>query len=298
MKYYKLTFEDFKRVFEFGTNYYIEPTKNTTGRTTSEPRGLGAILDSFTLGKLTEIGIEKILTEVNNNKKYILDFEIKSNNEVQGDPDISAIIENKIKRESNLFIEIKNTGDNDRWIGLTEEQFNTIKRSAKEKPIYMIYASIKSDTINNNPKTADLTGVFLKEIENKEKSLIFQQFASLNAECKIEFIIFSKDLEKFSFPFEKGMNMYETNLFQEKAKSSFYNKNGFRKDVLNIKNFSNFNSIIDIKLSKDIKAEKLEISNFKVSGDFNLIYKKQKTYIECITNCFVDFIRKIKVLCF
>jgi len=41
MKYYKLTLEDFKRVFEFGTNYYIDPSKNTTGRTAGEPRGLG-----------------------------------------------------------------------------------------------------------------------------------------------------------------------------------------------------------------------------------------------------------------
>ena len=37
-----------------------------------------------------------------------------------------------------------------------------------------------------------------------------------------------------------------------------------------------------------MKAEKLEISTFKVSGDFNLIYKKQKTYIECIINCYIE----------
>ena len=27
MNHYKLLFEDFKRVFEFATSYYIEPTK-------------------------------------------------------------------------------------------------------------------------------------------------------------------------------------------------------------------------------------------------------------------------------
>ncbi len=59
MKHYKLTFEDFKRVFEFGTNYYIEPTKNTTGRTTSEPRGLGAILDAFTWVSLRKLVLKK-----------------------------------------------------------------------------------------------------------------------------------------------------------------------------------------------------------------------------------------------
>lgn len=216
MKYYKLTLEDFKRVFEFGTNYYIDPSKNTTGRTTGEPRGLGAILDAFTLGKLTEIGIEKIFTEFNSSKFYILDFDIKSNSQVMDGPDIMHIKEKEKIRDPNLFVEIKNTSENDRWVGLTEEQFNTIKRSAGNKPIYMIYASIRSATINNNPKTTDLTGMFLKEIEDKSKSEIFQKFANLNAECRIEFIISAKDFEVFAYPFERGMNMYETNLFEEK----------------------------------------------------------------------------------
>ena len=73
----------------------------------------------------------------------------------------------------------------------------------------MIYVSIHSETIENNPKTTDLTGMFLKEIEDQDKSKIFQKFASLNAKCKIEFIISSDDLEQFAFPFERGMNMYE-----------------------------------------------------------------------------------------
>ncbi len=107
MQYFKLNLEDFKRVFEFGTNYYIDPIKNTTGRTTGEPRGLGAVLDAFTLGKLTEIGIEKILTEFNSNKKYILDFDIKGNNEVRDEPDIVEIVENNTLREPQVFIEIK-----------------------------------------------------------------------------------------------------------------------------------------------------------------------------------------------
>jgi hypothetical protein len=70
MQYFKLNLDDFKRVFEFGTNYYIDPSKNTTGRTTGEPRGLGAILDAFTLGKLTEIGVGKVFTKFNSTKRY------------------------------------------------------------------------------------------------------------------------------------------------------------------------------------------------------------------------------------
>ena len=289
-EYYDLTFEDFKRVFEFGTNYYIEPSKNTTGRTTGEPRGLGAILDAFTLGKLTEIGVEKILKTDNPNKDYILDFDIKSNSDVKDEPDIIAIRENSIYREPNLFIEIKNTSENDRWIGLTEEQFNTIKRSAKTREIYMIYASISSDTIDDNPKTADLTGMFLKEIENQDKSQIFQKFASLNAKCKIEFIISSKDLEEFAYPFERGMNMYETNLFEEKKKSSFYSQGGtkIRKDIIKIEEFIGFDNSMNLTLSNNRPAERDEISQFKIKGDFKLLYKKSTTYIECLSDVYLE----------
>jgi len=288
-EYYNLEFEDFKRVFEFGANYYLEPSKNTTGRTTGEPRGLGAILDAFTLGKLTEIGVEKILKTYNPKKDYILDFDIKSNNDVKDKPDIVAIVENNIKRKPNLFVEIKNTSDSGRWIGLTEEQFNTIKRSAKNREIYIIYASIISNAIDNNPKTTDLTGMFLKEIENQDKSQIFQKFSSLNAKCKIEFIISSKDLEKFAYPFERGMSMYETNLFKEKKKSSFYSRNEkIRKDILNIKEFINFDDIMNLTLPNNELAERDEISLFKIKGSFKILYKKSTTYIECISDVYLE----------
>lgn len=284
MKYYKLILDDFKRVFEFWTNYYIDPSKNTTGRTTGEPRGLGAILDAFTLGKLTEIGIEKIFTEFNKNKVYILDFDIKSNSQVKDEPDIVQIKDHDKLREPNVFVEIKNTSENDRWIGLTEEQFSTIKRSAGDKEVYMIYASLRSETIENNPKTTDLTGMFLKEIEDKNKSAIFQKFASLNAECKIEFIISSKDFADFSYPFERGMNMYETNLFDEKKSTSFYSKDGIRKDVLKIDEYKNFDNTMRLSIETNLYPEKEEISKFKVKGNFKLIWKKKKTYIECLSD--------------
>lgn len=288
MKHYNLNLEDFKRVFEFGTNYYIDPSKNTTGRTTGEPRGLGAILDSFNLGKLTEIGVEKILKNFNDNKNYILDFDIKSISEVTDEPDIIKIKENNQIRDPNIFLEIKNTSEKDRWIGLTEEQFNTIKRSAGKKQIYMIYASIHSETINDNPKTADLTGMFLKEIENKDKSEIFQKFASLNAKCKIEFILSSEDLERFSYPFERGMNFYETDIFKEKKSSSFYCKSGIRKDVLNIEVFNDFDDIKKLELKGKKIVEKEEISEFKIRGSFKLLHKKSSSYIECISDVQIE----------
>jgi hypothetical protein len=288
MNHYKLLFEDFKRVFEFATSYYIEPTKNTTGRTSGEPRGLGAILDSFTIGKLAEIGVEKILTILNKEKKYLLDFDIKNNNKVKNEPDIVAISENKLHRNPNIFTEIKNTSENDRWIGLTEDQFNTIKRSSKDKKIFMIYASINSSITNKNPKTVDLSGMFLKQIEDTSKSLIFQEFADLNAECKIEFILSSHDLEKFGYHFERGMNMYETNIFKLKNRSSFYSKDGLRKDVVKIEEFINFNDSMNLSIKKNVFAEKEDIGKFKIEGSFKLIDKRIKTFIECISDVKIE----------
>ncbi len=232
--------------------------------------------------------MEKILTEENKYKKYILDFDVKSNAKVQNDPDIPYIVENELRRNPNIFIEIKNTDEGDRWIGLTEEQFNTIKRSAKDREIYMIYASIKSQFIENNPKTGDLTGMFLKEIENTDRSSIFQKFASLNAECKIEFIISSKDLENFSFPFEQNMNMYETELFALKSSKSFYSKDGLRKDVVSIENFYNYDDKMILEISNGVYAENETISQFIIKGSFNLIRKKKKTYIECLSNVEIE----------
>lgn len=288
MEYLSLDIEDFKRVFDFGTEYYIDPTKNTTGRTTGEPRGLGAILDAFTLGKLTEIGVEKIFSEYNNQKRYLLDFDIKTNNEVKDEPDITGIIENKVKRNPNVFIEIKNTSEKDRWIGLTEEQYNTIKRSAGKKKIYLVYASIRSKIRDNNPKTTDLTGMFLKEIEDTRKSTIFQKFAILNAECKIEFILSSEDLDRFSFPFERGMNMYNTLPFEERNRTSYYCSHGTRADVFNIEQFSNFDSYMILNINNSTIEKNEEISKFKITGNFKLIYKKISTHIECLSDVLVD----------
>lgn len=288
MKFYDLNFDDFRKAFEFGTSYYIEPSKNTTGRTTGEPRGLGAVLDAFTLGKLTEIGVEKILRDFNTKKFYLLDFEIKGTNLVSTEADILQVVEGNTSRDPEMFIEIKNTSAGDRWIGLTEEQFNTIKRSARGKPIYMIYASLESELRGANPKTVDLAGMFLKEIEDKNKSRIFEVFADLNAKCRVEFIISATDLANYAYAFEKGMKMYETNLFVEKKLTSFYTADGFRSDVNSCQLYNDFTSTLHLEVEKGLPPERPEIGDILVKGSFKLLSKKKKSYIECVTDVSVE----------
>jgi len=125
-------------------------------------------------------------------------------------------------------------------------------------------------------------------MEDKNKSEIFQKFANLNAECRIEFIISSKDLSIFAYPFERGMNMYETNLFEEKRSSSFYSKDGTRKDVLSIEEYKKFNGVKKLEIEKGFYPEKDEISEFKIKGTFKLIHKRKKSYIECISDVSVE----------
>jgi len=50
--------------FQFGTEYYQNPDKVTRGRTSSQNRGLGAIIDANIVGKVIELGVNEILTKL------------------------------------------------------------------------------------------------------------------------------------------------------------------------------------------------------------------------------------------
>ena len=128
---YELTEKDFEKAFEFGVDYYLDPTKTQSGRTSSEPRGFGGTLDAFTAGKLVEIGVSRMIEKLTLSKQVGLDFDMKSVQEVRTEPDIINITEEGRTREPNLFIEIKSTQSNDRWIGPYEEQLNSIKEGSK-----------------------------------------------------------------------------------------------------------------------------------------------------------------------
>ena len=222
-----LTFEDFKRVFDFSVSYHLS-NKPLSDRTNGNPRSLGAIMDAFSRGKLIEIGIEKIFYNLNSNKKYILDFDIHDAN---NEPDIIKIIENNIERSVKNFIEIKSIANNDEWIGLRTEQFESIELYAKSQNIslsniYLIYASLNTQ---QQTRQNDITGMFLKEIENTNKSVIFQKYADLNANIKIEFIVSFQELKKYGRIFTKETEcIYDTNIFIEKKISEFYKNNDLK----------------------------------------------------------------------
>jgi len=278
---YNLTEKDFERVFEFGINYYLGKPIHT-GRTTGEPRGLGSVLDAFSIGKLTEIFVKRIIESLNQDKEVILDFSIKSTSAVTEDPDIIKVNENGNERLPNLFIEIKNTSDDDRWIGLTEKQLSSMKKGCKERQIFIIYSSISSYTNQKSPHSKDLLGMYLKKITNHA---IFDEFSDLNAKAKLEFIISDQDLENFGIKCKKGSYMYETELF--KGPVNIRKINGeLRKNIKKISSKQNYKGKINIPLTDDSYDN--EKSEFFIQGSFN-IYRKQnpktiRQYIECLSD--------------
>jgi len=128
--------------------------------------------------------------------------------------------------------------------------------------------------------------MFLKKIENTKISEIFQDFADLNALCKIEFIISSDDFDKFGSHFEQGMKMFETKIFKIKKDNTLFLKNS-KNLVKNCKKISenfelNKKILVNGKNSTDI--EKKEISEFEITGDFELYQKKSLKFIYCLSD--------------
>ena len=208
---YRFTPDDFERAFKFGIDMYLSKGPHT-GRTSGEPRGLGAVLDAFTRGKLVEIGVGRMLEEVCDGRRFILDFDMKSISEVAEEPDITDVEEGGEKREPIFFIEIKNTSTDDRWIGLTDEQLATMSKGAADRDIYIIYASLHSCPLPDSPPSSDFVGMYLRHLSDLP---IFKGFAELNAEARLEFILSAESLHLYGTSFPKGDLMYETDLFSE-----------------------------------------------------------------------------------
>ena len=272
---------DFKQAFSFAVEYYLDPTKGPAGRTNSEPRGFGATLDAFTRGKLVEIGAQRMIENLEPSKKCQLDFEMKKASDVRDEPDIIAIRENGLKRQPNIFVEIKNTGRNDRWIGITEEQLRSMKEGSNERKVITIYISIAGNKTKDNPKTADFVGMYLKDISDLE---IFNKFSDLNAVAQLEFILTIDELEKYGTKFPAGDLTYETELFLGPKKINRMDGT-LIKGISLYKSYRLFNGEIFVKRRDNTNDKKHGL--FHIQGDFDLYIKKNPKstgwYIHCLS---------------
>ena len=278
---YKITRKDFNTAFDFALRYHLEPKKSQSSRTSGASRGLGGVLDSFILGKLVELGVANVLKSFNSNKSYILDFEIKQNKEVLNEPDVISIIENRKKRKPRCFLEIKNISKDDRWIGLTLEQFDTIKKSSNQENIFIIGAYIQNNN-QGNFKQKDLLGIYLKD---KFKSKIFKDFTNIdNIEMVIEYAISGKELNDHGLVFKKGSFMYETEIFEiagkqadsNISKGKFKKIGSFSNDIL--KRYIMDSKFPDPEFIRDIRF------NGKIELYEKLNEKSSRRFIHCLTD--------------
>ena len=140
-----VTEEMLSEAFEFGTKYYQNPAKVTRGRTSSQDRGLGAIIDANIVGKVIELGVNEILSKCVKKKKLFPDMEVRKQFEF-GQPDVIAVEDNGKKRSPKCFVEVKNSPKNFLWVGLYTTQFNDMKNyvGRDEENIYIIYASLRT----------------------------------------------------------------------------------------------------------------------------------------------------------
>lgn len=279
---YSFNKQDFDRAFQFGVDYYLDPSKAPSGRTTGEPRGLGAVLDAFMRGKLVEIGFQNMLKDANGGKTYELNFNIMSTSKVKDEPDINGIIENGIQRAPKLFIEIKGISNGDRWLGLTEEQLATIKKSSKGKLIIIPYVSLTSTgTGRANPKISDILGMYLKEISGSSN---LSNFLGLNLSANLEFIISADELEKYGTVFPAGDMFYETDIF---LPQTIWKRGGMLKaGIIKSNSYQSYNGNICVPLMSG--REDKRVGQFDVAGSFDLYLKQNKKSSRHFIYCLSD----------
>jgi hypothetical protein len=282
---YQVKHEDLERCFKFSVEYHLAEGKGSANRTTGQYRGLGGIIDSFFIGKLIEIGVASIIEQFIN-KKILLDFDI---HEVTDDPDIVKIEERGIERSPKLYIEIKNTSPDDRWIGLTAEQFNTILKNniVKDDPkkLFIVGASLISQ---NKKADSDPLGVFLKVMIKQE---LLQKFSDpQDLFVKIQYVIGGDELKNRGVFFNEGSYMYETEIFQkvdEKTANKIIDpKNNHIFTV--VKTTGNVLPII----MRDRKPEPKEFGQFTYVGDL-AVYKKEnprsdRMYVYCKSDIIIE----------
>lgn len=224
--------EDFYKCFEFPVKYYLDETKSKSNRTTGQQRGLGSIINDFFLGKLIEIGVARLIEEQGGGKKCGLDFSIHAPGENHdNDPDILSVADSSGIRAPNLFIEIKNISEGDRFVGLTSEQCDTMLESKiienNPEKLFIVYATIMSADV---AKICDVFGAYLK---TEIKDSLLDGFSGIDdIYLEIQSIISAKELLGSGVRFNKGSLFYETGILGDKideAKAIKIKSQGYEK---------------------------------------------------------------------
>lgn len=275
----KFTKSDFHKCFEFAVKYYLDETKPKANRTTGQYRGLGSIINDFFLGKLIEIGVKRAIEKYSGRIKCNLDFTMhESGDDHRTDPDIIAITERGAKRTPRLFIETKNVSESDRYVGLTQDQLNTIleNETLQGDPgkLYIVYACIKS-----KDKIADVFGVYLKSML---KDKLLSSFSNINnIFLEIKSIVRGSELKKYGIKFNKGSLFYETDIVSDSMDEDKADKirERYKGKVIT-------NGKLPVIMMHDYPKPR-EFGSFYLQGKIRLFVKKndksRRVYADCLT---------------
>lgn len=214
---YELNKSDLEKCVKFAVDMYLK-TGGSVSRTTGQARGLGTMINDWLGGKAVEVGAKNILEKFDSSKELVLDFSIHEGPKIENDPDIVKVRENGQERDPRQFVEIKNFGENDRWIGLSKIQFDSISRRVNNdlKGASLVYAYLEDNNEDEN-KRQDLLGAFLQIATKEEYSSWFEQFVKLgDIRIKVSLIMTLLDLQNYGTQFDKDKDyVYETEIFEE-----------------------------------------------------------------------------------
>lgn len=270
--------------FDFGMRYFLSPSKASSGRTSGATRGLGETLDAFMGGKLAEIAVTGMIESVRPDKSCNLNFALVKSSQARTEPDIISISEKGNKRKPNHFVEIKRISSSDRWAGLTEEQFNSMKKGQPDlEKIFIIGVELFVEG-SASTKQKDLLGAYLKALTKHD---LFRYFCNINdARAKIEYIISGNELDKFGKEYKQGELIFETEIFQELSDAS-------KKQILKKNPIFNYLGSHEDGQLKEYEARLNYPKDFfplKVTGKYDLYEKRNaKSYFQVI-HCIEDVI--------
>jgi len=271
--------ETLDKAFDFAIKYHLDPKKGRFNRTTGQTRGLGGVIDSFLRGKVVEQCIVNILHKFNGRKICGLDFEVHDVSD--DDPDIIGVKEGSTVRPPKLFVEIKNVADTDRWEGLTEEQFETIRKNNivgdDLDKIFIVYANIRNRN-SSHTKKDDMLGVFLRSELGSNQ---YEGFSDINdLYVEVSLVLSGRELLEKGTKFEKGYLFYETEIFKEVEEKIVKRKNISKTDYKK-------NTLPRFQYEKKYPYPE-KFGDIKYEGKIVLFKKENeksnRVYIYCITD--------------
>jgi hypothetical protein len=116
--------------FKFGNDYFQNPAKTLKDRTGEKSRGFGQIVTANLYGKLTEIGVAKIIGNLSG-KTLKIDMKVEAEFDFTK-PDVDTVVDaDGTERDPNKFLEIKFSPGNFEWIGLYLTQMNKMREHAE-----------------------------------------------------------------------------------------------------------------------------------------------------------------------